>query len=742
MTKLLFAISALFIFSTMINAQDKQLTLEDLMPGGKTYSKMTPTGLTARWYGNQLLRLSADQCAPYDLKAIGKATLGSDQKKLPLGKPLFNRQQINTALEAAGLDTLKSIGALTFPYADQPLAMLMTNGKRVLVNWDKQQVEWAQERTTTNAEDWNSASRNVAFVKDDNLFITTSAGKQLQVSTDGSRELVYGQSVHRNELGINKGTFWSPDGMRLAYYRMDQSMVTDYPQVDISQRIAAHKPDKYPMAGETSHVVSVGVYNVSEEKTVWLDLGEKVDHYFSGVSWSPDSKTVYIIITNRDQNHSELWAFSATTGEKLQKIYDETSTKYVHPEYHPIFLPWDDSKFIYQTEINGYSHLYLMSRDGSYASVGNGMTTQSGAEARDLTPGDYVVTGVLGFNKKTKSVIVCTTRQHDLQHNIYAINVATGQQTLLDNGNGYHNGTLSPDGSMVLDRWSSPEAKCQYDVLQTERQNITQVYQAADPWQGYSVPTIQTGTLKAADGVTDLYYRLITPPNLDPTKKYPTVVYLYGGPHSRLVTAQWGYNYRGWELYMASKGYVVFVMDNRGSSERGIAFEQATHLRLGQEEMKDQLCGIELLKSLPYVDADRIGVHGWSFGGFMTTNLTLTYPDVFKVAVAGGPVIDWSYYEVMYGERYMSTPQKNPEGYEAANLNLKAGNLKGRLMIIFGYNDPVCVPQHTLSFMRACADKGTHPDLFTYPGAGHNMSGRDRVHLYEHITRYFDDFLK
>ena len=209
-----------------------------------------------------------------------------------------------------------------------------------------------------------------------------------------------------------------------------------------------------------------------------------------------------------------------------------------------------------------------------------------------------------------------------------------------------------------------------------------------------------------------------------------------------MIHNSYNYDVRGWDIYMAQKGYVMLTVDNRGSENRGLEFEQVTFRRLGVEEMKDQLKGVEFLKSLPYVDGNRLGVHGWSFGGFMTTDLMTTYPDVFKVAVAGGPVIDWKYYEIMYGERYMDTPESNPEGYKESNLNLKAGNLKGKLLIIYGGDDPTCVPQHSLSFIRACIDAGTYPDLFTYPGQGHNMRGRDRVHLYEKITRYFDDFLK
>ena len=193
---------------------------------------------------------------------------------------------------------------------------------------------------------------------------------------------------------------------------------------------------------------------------------------------------------------------------------------------------------------------------------------------------------------------------------------------------------------------------------------------------------------------------------------------------------------------MAQKGFLVFVLDNRGSSDRGFEFESATFRHLGDVEMRDQMKGVDFLKSLPYVDSNRLGVHGWSFGGFMTTNLMCTYPDVFKVGVAGGPVIDWKYYEVMYGERYMDTPEENPEGYASSSLLPKAKNLKGHLQIIFGYNDPTCVPQHTLSFVDACVNADVQIDLFTYPGQGHNMMGKSRVHLHDRITRYFEDYLK
>lgn len=327
-------------------------------------------------------------------------------------------------------------------------------------------------------------------------------------------------------------------------------------------------------------------------------------------------------------------------------------------------------------------------------------------------------------------------------HNYYAVSVETGKATLLTNGEGTHYATLSPRGTWLRDRWSSPQKFRQYDLTATTGKGATLLREDADPWTDFATPEITGGTIKAADGTTDLYYRLVKPVDFDPTKKYPAVVYVYGGPHAHNVEAAWNYLSRPWEVYMAQKGYVVFVVDNRGSEYRGRDFEQVTHRHLGDNEMKDQLEGVKYLRSLPYVDADRLGVHGWSFGGYMTANLMCSYPDVFKVGVAGGPVIDWKYYEVMYGERYMDTPDENPEGYASSSLLPKAKNLKGRLQIIVGYNDPTCVLQHNLAFLRACEDAGTQPDYFVYPGDGHNMGGSDMVHLHERITRYFDDFLK
>ena len=564
--------------------------------------------------------------------------------------------------------------------------------------------------------------------EDHQLYVTDAEGVKHQLTTDGSREIVYGEAVHRNEFGIEDGIFWSPDKSKMAFYRMDQSMVTDYPQVNIFGRIAECEPDKYPMAGETSHVVTVGIYDLASNKTIYLNTGDPTDRYFTNISWSPDAKTVYMFELNRDQNDCRLVSYDAQTGERQRELYKETHEKYVEPLHPIVFLPWDATKFVMQSQRDGYNHLYLYSTDGKLI--------------RQLTKGEWVVMELIGFNEKAKSIIYASNEVHPIQRNLFTVNVKNGKRKALDNGRGWHNAQLSPSGRTLLDNYSEPDVPRKIVVTNTETGKSRDLFTAKDPWAGYDVPTYESGSIKAADGKTDLYYRLVKPTGFDPQKKYPTVVYVYGGPHAHNIGASWHYASRSWETYMAQKGYVLFILDNRGSENRGREFEQATFRQLGQIEMQDQMKGVEFLKTLPFVDQERMGVHGWSFGGYMTITLMLNHPEVFKVGVAGGPVIDWKWYEVMYGERYMDTPQSNPDGYAKTSLLARAKDLKGKLQIITGYNDPTVVPQHCLSFIAECIKAGTQPDFFAYPGEPHNMRGHQSVHLHERITQYFEDYLK
>ena len=690
----------LLTLALSMTAQDKLFTLEDLNFGGTNYANLQPKNMFLTWWGDQLVQTDVEECNIIDVKT-GKKRL------------LFTLDDINKWAESDdSVCYVRHLMNATFPYPDKPLVAVGNRKAYILVDFKAKKTVWQDSISGQTANDWNSASRATAYVEDHQLYIADGQGKKHQLTTDGSREIVYGQSVHRDEFGITKGTFWSPDGQRLAFYRMDQSMVTDYPQVDIYPRTAAYEPDKYPMAGTNTHVVTIGVFDLRTQKTVYLQT-PAVDYaatslqqtcYFTNLAWSPDSKHIFLQELNRDQNDCRLVSYDAETGKREYQLCRETSDKYVEP-LHPIqFLPWDSNLFILQSQRDGYNHLYLYNIKGE--------------QVKQITKGPWVVLDVLGFNQKTKSIVFSANKEHPLHRRLYSVNVTSGQIKALESTDGVHRGVLSPSGNYLIDRFTAPTTPRCIDIVDVNKQKSVRLLTADDPWADFQQPIFECGSIKAADGVTDLYYRMVKPHDFDPAKKYPTVVYVYGGPHAHNVDASWHWASRSWETYMAQKGYIVFILDNRGSENRGRDFEQATFRQLGQVEMKDQMKGVDYLRTLPYV------------------------PDVFKVGVAGGPVIDWKFYEVMYGERYMDTPQQNPEGYEKCSLIPQAKNLKGKLQIITGYNDRTVVPQHCLSFLDACIKAGTQPDFFAYPGEEHNMRGHASVHLHERITQYFEDYLK
>ena len=730
--KRVFLLVCLFCMTATASfAQEKKsYTLEDVIPGGNNYFNLVPKNIPGlQWWGDVCVRTDVENIVTINVrngKETVLVTLDEVNEALLNGEKPFQPTQ--------ELKQLRTLMGASLPWGDQKVITFRQGNYMVWYDFGQKKIS-NLFRLNEKAANLDFCKENgyVAYTVGSNLCIAHEGEKDLQINPDEKKadpmDIVYGQAVHRNEFGIYKGTFWSPKGNCLAFYRMDQSMVTAYPQVNTTTRIATLEPDKYPMAGMTSHKVTVGVYHIQSGKTVYLQAGDPTDRYFTNISWSPDEKSIYVIELNRDQNHSQLVRYNAETGAKEAMLFEETHPKYVEPQHPIVFLPWDSNQFIYWSQRDGFHHLYLYNKEGQLI--------------KQLTQGNWLVQDILGFNTARKEMIIASTEISPLQTNIFSLNVKTGKRTLLGQQDGTHSARLSASGTYLIDNFTSFNVPREISILPTNGKTGVNLLTATDPMkEQYNLPEITLGTIKAADGKTDLYYRLIKPVNFDPNKKYPAIIYVYGGPHAQLIHNNRFYDARGWDLYMAQKGYVMLTVDSRGSDNRGLEFENCTFRQLGVEEMKDQVEGAKFLQSLPYVNADKIGVHGWSFGGFMTTNLMLTYPEIFKVGVAGGPVIDWQYYEVMYGERYMDTPQTNPEGYKNSNLKLKAGNLKGRLEVIIGGADPTCVPQHSYTFLRACIDAGTHPDFFVYPEDGHNMMGRDRVHLHEHITRYFEDHLK
>jgi dipeptidyl-peptidase-4 len=708
----------LFVLNTMnVMTQEKTLSLEDLLPGGETYKNFVPkTSYNIQWLDDDLIFSDAESL--YAVKPDKP-----EEKKLLLTKDELNALFNKTDLKPNALSFVrigeKSYAALSIP-ADEKTFYLDLDKKEIAFTMPVQK-EWENI-------DFCPENRSLAFTIGNNLYISNSAGERSTVKEDENEHIVYGQSVYRNEFGIRKGAFWSPGGHYLAFYRMDETQVEDYPLVDISAREAKLKNIKYPMAGMTGHEVTVGIYQVDTHEIVYLKTEETNNYYLTNLSWSPDEKFIYIAELNREQNHLQWNKYDVATGKKTLTLFEEHNDKYIEPEQPLLFLKNSLDRFILQSTRDGYNHLYLYDTEGKLI--------------RSLTSGTWNVFEVLGLDKDEKNVFIVANEENPIEFQAYKINLQNKKKTPLTSVAGVHSPRLSASGKYLLDKYSNLNTPLNIDLIPTDKPRSIRLQTAENPYSGYVLPEISLGSLKAADGETDLYYRLVKPLHFDTSKLYPVVIYVYGGPHSQMVKNSWLGGVRGWDIYMASLGYVVFSLDNRGTSNRGLVFEQAIHRHLGITETADQMKGVEFLQSLPYIDKDRMGVHGWSYGGFMTANLLLRHPDVFKVGVAGGPVIDWKYYEVMYGERYMDTPEENPEGYEETNMNKLAGNLKGHFLIIHGDEDSSVVWQHSLSFLKACISARTYPDYFVYPGHEHNMIGCDRVHLHEKITRYFEDYLK
>ena len=579
------------------------------------------------------------------------------------------------------------------------------------------------------------ADRPYAFSKGRSLYLLDKDSTVTPIVVSDDKNITYGESVSRNEFGISGGIFMAPDKSKIAFYRKDESLVSTFPLLDITTRTGSLKEIKYPMAGMESERISLGVYDLATGEIVYMkvdDFGE--DRYLTNITWSPDCSKILIQVLDRSQKHMRLNAYSTADGSFIRTILTEDSDKYVEPQNPLFFIKGQQDIFIYRTAtMDGYRNLYLCDMEGNVRRM-------------TCTEADVAYIGNDGRYVYYTSAEVSPIENHLFRMEIKGLNKGVrkaifGKATRLTEAAGWHSIAMNGSCTKYVDSYSSLSVPKVIDLRNADGSMVRNLLTAADPTLEYAYTEISLGTVKSADGQFDNYYRLIKPKDFDPSKKYPVIVYVYGGPHSQMVQNTFMGQLRRWEMYMAQRGYLVYVQDNRGTQNRGLAFEQAIHGQCGQAEMADQMEGVKMLMELPYVDKDRIGVHGWSYGGFMTISLITNYPDVFKVAVAGGPVIDWKWYEIMYGERYMDNPDVNPEGYAKTSLINKAKDLKGKLLICQGAIDPVVVWEHSLSFIRECIKNNVQVDYFPYPCAEHNVMGKDRVHLHDKITMYFEDYL-
>jgi dipeptidyl-peptidase-4 len=714
MKKIILFALGYFVCGQFSIAQTKLLTMEEAIVKQRT--TLAPARL------KQLMWIKGTDKFSYVDKKDSIEVLMQGNAQNNLQKVIASLKELDDALIKLNFLRLKTFPTLQWINSDQ--FTFETEQKLLQYNVSSKTATILSDRDFgDDAENIDAADKTgyVAFTVKNNLFVFDGKDK-LIVTNEADENIVNGKSVHREEFGILKGTFWSPNGDLLAFYRMDQTMVTDYPIIDWTVRPAKNNNIKYPMAGDKSHEVTVGVYNVATGKTVFLKTGEPREQYLTNIAWSPDEQHIYMAVLNRDQNYLKLNSYSVASGLLEKTLFEEKNDKYVQPMNPLVFVPKHPDQFIWQSERDGYNHLYLYDTNGKLI--------------KQLTKGNWVVTKLEGYDLKGSTVFYSSTAESPVTRNFYSLDLKKGISIRVTTGEGTHTAMLSSNGNYIIDNFQSVTVPREISVYTIKGKKVQVLKQSENPLKDYKLGTLSIFKLKSANG-DDLYCRMFKPVDFDSTKRYPTIVYVYSGPGVQLINNTWNGAGDLWFQYMAEHGFVVFTLDNHGSENRGQSFEQATFQHLGKLEMEDQLVGINYLKNLKYVDANRMGLMGWSFGGFMTTNIMTHYPDIFKAAVAGGPVIDWSYYEVMYTERYMDTPQTNREGYKESNLLNHVDNLKGKLLLIHGTADNTVVWQHSLMFLKACVDKGKQVDYFVYPGHEHNVQGKDRAHLFEKITEYF-----
>jgi len=691
-------LSFLFLCTFLLGfSQQKDLSINDAVLG--YYKGLYPTSLqNLKWVDNTnnyvfQKNKSLTFTDAKTSKVVRNLSLEDLQKTYPSLKRFPRIMEINNS--ELTFRTGYSIEAYNY----------VTNSKSTSVSFDK----------AAQNNEFNSSAKSIAYTIENNLYIGTTSAPKIAVTSIENKNIVSGQAIHRSEFGIRKGTFWSPNGSYLAFYQKDESNVSNYPLVDVTAYPAKLTNIKYPMAGQGSEKAKIGIYNLKTQSIVYLDIDTTDEHYLTNLSWTPDEKYVLVAEINRGQNHVWYNRYNVETGKKVNTLFEETSEKWTEPEFDAVFLPKSTSNFIWFSERDGFMNLYQYTTEGKLV--------------KQLTNFDWVVTGVLGFDAAAKNVFISGTGSDGRESHTFKVNLKSGKYSKITKTNGTHRTQLNSTGSYIIDNYSSLSIPRNIEITNTKKGSTTTIFSSDNPLKDYKLGNTEFLTLKGIDG-TDLYAKITKPANFDASKKYPVLIYVYGGPHAQLVTNSWLGGSSLWMPAFATlENYIVFTLDNRGSANRGFAFESQIHRNLGNAEIEDQLTGVEYLKSLDYVDGNRIAVNGWSYGGFMTTSLMLRNPGMFTTAVAGGPVTDWKYYEVMYGERYMDTPQENPEGYKKAKVHNYIKNLDGKLLLIHGSIDPTVVPQHSMSLLQEAVKQKVQIDFFTYPMHEHNVRGMDRAHL-------------
>ncbi|RYM33041.1 S9 family peptidase [Brumimicrobium glaciale] len=699
----LFIILMLSVFFTTQASAQKDLTLEEAVSG--QYQQFYPDHVFGFGWIENLNKYS--YLKQYQTLVIGE--VGGEEKEV------LKISEVNEALD------VKFNYFAGIKWKDENTIVLKLQNTVVTYNLKtkkgtKIELPENAERTT-----FDHQYNNIAYTIDNNLYYTSVAQyNQFAVTENEDKNIVSGQEIARSEMGITQGIFWSPTGNSLAFYQKDESKVHDYPLLDITQTPGKLNSIKYPMTGQPSEKAKLGIFSLKNNTTAFIAAKNGAENYLTNVSWTPDEQFILLAEVARSQKH--IWVQKYKTDGTLAKtLFEEKKDTWVEPEKPAHFPSKNSNDFVWVSERDGFDNLYYYSIDGELKS--------------QLTTNKFMLKDIVAAHHG--EVFFTATGESPLNTLLYKVNTK-GKQVLLTKEEGTHSVDVNCTGEYIFDQYSAHDIPNIAVIRKASGKEVKRMLEAENKLADYKLSEAEIKSIKSRDGV-DLYTRMIKPKNFDASKKYPVLIYVYGGPHAQMITNSWYDGASLWMHWMANQGYVIFTLDNRGSGNRGVEFEHIIHRNLGVIEHQDQLDGVDYLSGFDFIDTSRIAVHGWSYGGYMTGTMMMKSPNIFKVGVAGGPVTDWKYYEAMYGERYMDTPEENKEGYEKTSLLNQAENLKGDLLLIHGTSDPVVVMQHNLSLVKKLVDLGIQVDFFPYPMHEHNVGGKDRIHLMRKVLDYIID---
>ena len=570
----------------------------------------------------------------------------------------------------------------------------------------------------------------VSYVREHNLWVVTTAdGKERALTQGGIEELRKGELdwVYPEELDITTAYWWAPDSSSVAFLEMDERKVTQFPLVDFASYSGEADLERYPVPGGANPIVHVYVVPAAGGEPRKMDTGTETNNYLPRVNWLPDSKRLAIQRLNREQNVLDLVLADASTGNS-KTILTEKDPYWINVSDDLHFLK-DSTRFVWSSERSGYRHLYLYD--------------VSGKQLAQLTKGDWEVTQLDAVDESAGLVYFGATEKSPIERHLYRVSLDGSRFARLTKEDGTHGIRFSPDAKAYVDTYSNVMTPPRRDTFSADGAKLATLEENKVPELAeFHLSPVEFFTIQSHDGVT-LNCSIIKPPHFDPSKKYPVITYTYGGPHAQVILNAWAG--RGgflWHQMMAQKGYIIFSLDNRGSAGRGHLFEEPIHYRLGAQELSDQRDGAAWLRNQPYVDPNRIGIWGWSYGGHMTLHAMFEAGEIYKAGFAGGPVTDWHYYDTIYTERYLGLLPQREEGYQESSPIKNADHLKGKLLIAHGTGDDNVHYSNTLALINDLISQGKYVEVIAFPGRGHGVSDVPAQRLlWERVTKFFLDNL-